>query len=1176
MQAVENGDQLVDIFLRAPKRVSLECVSRGLLPAVKVGHLAVILQLIRAGADANYDEGSAFRCAIEIGRADIAAALLMSSKCPPSGVLVDRAIEQTLKQPAPMVNDSVPVLELLLCGNPIGNAKHEGLIKAAMFFNLNLARIFLAYGADINFNNATALSHAIQTNRGDIVTLLLQKQVLNPELASVLVSRIPERCPSADRIGILSKLIVSGASGHYCSQLLIKATEEDDLDTARLLVSSKDQRGVLISSVDFNASRCMVIAVTREKIELLKILALEGVPSQFSLRKALTSIPITTNPDIRFSMVQILLQGGVQGPEVDAMLHATVNASQKSTKLIKVLVDHGARITDETLFTAISQGLLDVVKILLNAKLTQTFLSAIPLAMELQTPKTRFEIIKALLDTIGPAVIESTPITQAVIDTLYKFPEDIPLLRVLCQDGRANINLLDGRAAVLATNVRSPAILDIVLRSRGGLPNQSTIGIALKSATRLPVNDPSRAHKVERLLQGVKPQQIIDEILLTEVQSTVAQKYNVSVLQSLLSAGANVNSNEGAPLVAAVSDPSITDIILSRKPDSRSLSVGFAQAMKMKGPARYNICEKLIRAGARGEEINKALCVAANERDLTFIQLLLPEADVNFKGGRALRRAVEQAFLEGLDILLTSRPILPSPATKANAFYEAMKLIHRGNRNAVVNRLLIAKIPIEALSEGLISAVNASDLELIDSLLRFGGSLEHSVGQAVLCAASLGRADVLKLLVQGKYGRKPTLSTLVSGFVGATTIMEKDQGSHYTIVETLLQAGARGDAISIALIEAVKQGDRNLRLTELLCRNGASVEWEDGTALEIAARSAEMKTIATLLSRQPTQGVLRRAFVSATDLPRDQRHQVIKALLNAGKGIDKHVSKMFTRVAKESPPDRELLELFLSYEFYDNGEAIMHVATGQDLTTLTLLIEPANAKPHVSSTFKAIMSIDDFWKTYRGFSIVETLLKNGVTGEPVNEALRLAVEKSCMKSTDLLRDFVDLLLQFNSDVNYDRGAVLQQATSNLNVSAVRKLLPYASTNTKAIALPYVFSTTQDINAVMQIIQAFADSLPDVERDCFSDFEHPDSQLNPVLFHALSEYPRKADMLKVLLDMGYSPNQWRLQDTGQGAGPEAWSILCWALDQAEKKVSDTIVEMLIDRGGESTVGGSVWR
>jgi hypothetical protein len=175
--------------------------------------------------------------------------------------------------------------------------------------------------------------------------------------------------------------------------------------------------------------------------------------------------------------------------------------------------------------------------------------------------------------------------------------------------------------------------------------------------------------------------------------------------------------------------------------------------------------------------------------------------------------------------MLLSSPHTPlSDTTKAKAFIAAMALDHSDNRNTMIIQLLDAQLPLVAISGGSVTAVTASDLELIDPLLRFGASLDHNDGQAIVSAVNSGRADSLKLIVQNNYERKPSLSTLTNGFLEATWLMDRDADVHFAVVAILLEAGARGDEISNALLAAVQRGDQNLRLTELLCKHEASVE----------------------------------------------------------------------------------------------------------------------------------------------------------------------------------------------------------------------------------------------------------------------------------------------------------------------------------------------------------------
>lgn len=84
---------------------------------------------------------------------------------------------------------------------------------------------------------------------------------------------------------------------------------------------------------------------------------------------------------------------------------------------------------------------------------------------------------------------------------------------------------------------------------------------------------------------------------------------------------------------------------------------------------------------------------------------------------------------------------------------------------------------------------------------------------------------------------------------------------------------------------------------------------------------------------------------------------------------------------------------------------------------------------------------------------------------------------------------------------------------------------------------------------------------------FAMFEHPNPDLAHVLFLALENFPRKPQICSALLDMGYNPNQLKMRELDPAIGVEKDPILCWALAQADHKISSISVENLIDAGGK---------
>jgi ankyrin repeat protein len=1144
-------------------------ITDGLLPATINGSLGAVLLLVQAGANGDHDRASALMHAVETGRVDLATAIVTGVN-PPSPTALNAAIDTIFSAVMGHLQDNHLLTEVLLCGGPVGNAANEGLFKATMLVNVEMMQLLLEYGVDINYNKALAVGHAIQRNREDLVRILLQNQSLSPEMASEAVSRISRTAPSEVKVAILSMLLVHGATGPHCNELLIAASESDDIETARLLLSfSTDQNAPPVASVDYNGARCLQVAASKGNHIMVDILTAEGHPSKFSLGKAFPMIS-QKNPESHFLMVQSFLQAGAEGDEVDAALANAISGRHHPKRLIELLVRNGANVNGQALIKAASHGQQDILQILLNGNPSVSACSAaIPVAMKLHNNTVRFKIIKLLLPHAMAGGGEHVAIAQAVIDVLENSPDDLELLRLLCQQGKADMNFRNGEAVILAIQHTNPSVLDFVLA--GGSLTEETIGKSLACALQLPITDRLRCRKVEAILRRTRTQPVLDDALIGEIRLVLSVKGDLSVVQKLLSAGADVNAANGAPVCFAVDDARIMHLILTKRPTPHSLSMAFPIAMTLQDPARYDLCEKLLKAGATGEEISKALFVATKEGRpaLALMQLLLPRADVNHNEGRVFRLVIRRSFSEGLDLLLAQRPVMPSTLTKIRAFQEAMAIKSKEDRYSVVQKLLGASIRKDAMSDALITAVNHADLPLAELLLQSGASVDHAGGQAVLAAASSGNGEILGLLVLGSRGHKPTLSTLTTGFGGAMALKDRDGDAYFLVLKILLDAGLRGEAVDAALVEAVTAGDANLRMTELIYSNGASVEWQDGEALDVAVRSGSIETLSILLGTCPSQTTLKRAYRSSLALPRDQRCSVIEMIMKAGKTIDKHVTLTLLRAAQETPADHELIKLILGYGVFDEGQAAAHAASVLDLETLNLLVESPKAHMFMTSIFQGAIRTGVPWQSDRGLSVMGVMLENGANGEAVGEALLSAVERCDNPEDSHAGAYLELFLRYNPDVNYRRGTVLQRAAQHANIDLIKRLLPGTTSDSKSMAFPYLFKSSCEESLMLQIIEAFNEPTGEGQ-DLDLGFRHPDPAIEPILFMALRMFPRKTQVLKALLEAGVNPDQSMPFEVDTDVGPEPFTILCWAMYQPEKKISSANIALLINTGGNSSV------
>jgi hypothetical protein len=470
-------------------------------------------------------------------------------------------------------------------------------------------------------------------------------------------------------------------------------------------------------------------------------------------------------------------------------------------------------------------------------------------------------------------------------------------------------------------------------------------------------------------------------------------------LQVLLNAGADVNAREGAAVWGSINYPKIINLLLSKRPNIVSLTKASQQAMNLPEPARCILSENLWKAGVSGEVNSKSIVhVLKKEKEtaIPILRLIVPRADVNYKDGQALRLVIKNVFIEGLDILLAARPIVLSTATKSAAFIEAMNVQNQQKRLDIVDRLLKAGISRPIISDSLLAAVTTGDFALAELFLRHGASVEHNGGQAVIFAATSGHNGILKSLVSGEHCTKPAMHILTNAFMDAMILKEKgDRESQYEVARTLLEAGVQGEPINIALIASVKEGDVNLKLSQLLYDNGASAEWNGGEAVYIASQmSGCIETLSLLLRKQISESVLKEAYILVAGLPNQQRYPVIERLLKAGKAIDRQVINSVIHATQQTPPDRRLVKLLLSHGAYDEGQSMLHAAKSQDVKTLELLVNTPNALPFITMAFNDAMSNNIHLQSMKGIDIMRLMLEKGASGDPLAEALCKAAGRS--------------------------------------------------------------------------------------------------------------------------------------------------------------------------------------
>jgi hypothetical protein len=206
--------------------------------------------------------------------------------------------------------------------------------------------------------------------------------------------------------------------------------------------------------------------------------------------------------------------------------------------------------------------------------------------------------------------------------------------------------------------------------------------------------------------------------------------------------------------------------------------------------------------------------------------------------------------------------------------------------------------------------------------------------------------------------------------------------------------------------------------------------------------------------------------------------------------------------------------------------------------------------------------VNGFWKTKPGFDTLELLLKNGAKGESVNKSLLLAITEFNMEP--LAEPFMDLLLNWNADVNYNEGRSIQLAATQGNIQILPRLfVRHASVELSLMALPYLFISGVKEEGMLSLLQLFVEYLGDNIAQPLNHPQLPDA----VVFLSIRHYPKSHRVLKAVLDAGFVVDQRMYHELGDGNERNYMTALFWALSLPKGTVSETVIETLIAYGGE---------
>lgn len=712
-----------------------------------------------------------------------------------------------------------------------------------------------------------------------------------------------------------------------------------------------------------------------------------------------------------------------------------------------------------------------------------------------------------------------------------------------------------------------------------GKVTAETMGVAVQAIASIP-SSKEKADKLESILKRTQQKEILNGLLGTEVQAILQcppQEQTTVVLKTLLAAGVDVNAHKAAALCFAVAgaNPAITDVLMAAKPSPQSLAAAMPYTFKVPDQVvRLAYVQRLLDAGVPAAEANRALVHAVRKEagDVALINTLVTRADTS--DGEALRQAVKGANVPVVELLLTRAK--QHPAARVNeAFAVATRIENKDARRSICKLLLRAGASGQIISDALLAAAGTGDVKLGTMLMSHGASAEHQDGQAVVEACKAGSSDVLKMLFSSRTAIRR--ETLERGFQAATEVRDlKQRGDVFRL---LLDMGVGGEIVDEQLVSAARFGDNAIDLVGLLLQYGASPDYKSGEAVHNATRCAFLGILEVMLAivpvggkqQKPSTETMVRALKASSKLSGAPRYQVVQWLFTAGLPVREEVHIALNKAVNEEEPSTDLIKLLLAHgasPLANGCKTLVDSAQNLRPVILDFFLQGEVPEHDIAWTFSQafIPSGAGSWLSEPGFQVAQRLLEKGAQGDGLAKVLIVAIDHIGTDKDDIALQLVDLLVQYDTDVDLNQGEALTKAAKSANTHLIRQLLKRRpNSESVSMAFPYVFDQDVPEDQALELVSLFTD-YRDGETRLDAMFPHPESE--PIIFKVISRYPRSIKIVQTLLDAGYYHDQMgsaRIFDKIEEQ--EQVSLLTWCLLQPQKKVSSGIIGLLIERGAK---------
>ncbi|TGJ78363.1 hypothetical protein E0Z10_g10401 [Xylaria hypoxylon] len=818
---------------------------------------------------------------------------------------------------------------------------------------------------------------------------------------------------------------------------------------------------------------------------------------------------LVQNDDRRHKVFAILAEAGFLAD--DPILRGELMRDVKSRHfpLIQLLADFGISLDIEphnAMSWAVSQMDLDVLMLLKNG----TFSSPISLALDFVPDSASESDMLQLVTVLAPRGLAGAPLHKHLVRAVQNY--HIQLVEMLLSY-KASIEYEECSSVCMALRNEYFDILNFLLQSECSPKSLSaTIPTAMALQPR-----PVRLKAMKALLK----KGIMKKSLGVPLQMLVCEQEDVDseLIQLLLDHKAPIdevgNDTNNAILVATQrGNLSVLKMLCDAEPQIETLSRAAPIAFSVINTCGYDVALDLIRLllqrGAAGVPIHQTLLTAA-EQDyrLDFVRVLIENgADANYATGSSFAVALKTGSFELLEMLCMGCP--PSRTTTETVLFTAIDPQYY-SLQALDLFLGSMSSPATALNASWASEKfrrNPNIISIVPCLLRHGLGVDLQNG-AILCLAVRENNPILLSRILSAH---PSIVSLTAAFRAAIGIQPRSV--ELEMMRLLLEAA---DSAEIGQSESLLQQTHaaladDFEGLQLILRHKASVDFDDGRAVQVAAAAGSIEILSLLLLSKPLSSTVNKACLAAaasSTISRNQRERAFHLLLfgNFSASVE-DLSKVLADSVSKLPDCTQLPEYILA-RGVEVQFGTLKMALGSASRDLFIVLASSTQRSEIIvSMFRHVRAIT--MTPDRRYWIYQYLLGRGIPSDDVSEALLDSLGSNNPGNLPLLK----LLLQHGAAVGYQNCAAISLALGANSLEAIKLLNQYVVDDNMA---GVAFELARKVGSIHPHVRIGA-------YRCFLQWNISTSSVYSALVENFNNGSSDISVVKLLVVNGADPNE----------------------------------------------------